>query len=69
MRMMFEVKNETVRIRTSAICQRKLQTSNTRTFATATPLGLDVNLAIAEGIDIDDNGEVLNVHAPLQGRV
>lgn len=34
-----------------------------------TPLGLDVNLTIEEGLDIDDGGEVLDVHAPLQGRV
>jgi uncharacterized NAD(P)/FAD-binding protein YdhS len=34
-----------------------------------TPLGLDVDLAIVEGLDIDDSGEVLGVHAPLQGRV
>jgi uncharacterized NAD(P)/FAD-binding protein YdhS len=33
------------------------------------PLGLDVDLAIEEGVDIDDSGEVQNVHTPLQGRV
>lgn len=34
-----------------------------------TPLGLNVSLAVTQGIDIDDDGEVRGVHAPLQGRV
>jgi uncharacterized NAD(P)/FAD-binding protein YdhS len=44
-------------------------TNHTRLLQLLAPLGLDVKLAIAEGIDIDDNGEVLNVPVPLQGRV